>query len=81
MTPIIFVDIVPAKRRFSNRKQWKFQIRGGNGEPIDPRDTYANVGDIFAVLNLLREAEMRVRVHYHDGSSEMTVLRAQEPEA
>lgn len=52
--PVVFVDIVPFRRRFSGRKQWKVQISTANHEPIDTRDTYSNVGDIFATLNLLR---------------------------
>lgn len=64
---MITIDITPARRRFGGRKQWKFAIRGGNGEPIDPRDTYANVGDIFAVLQKLRYDRVVVRVHYAHG--------------
>lgn len=73
--PVVFVDIVPFRRRFSGRKQWKVQISTANHEPIDTRDTYSNVGDIFATLNLLRGSELHVRVHYHDGM-ETTILRA-----
>lgn len=71
----VYCDIVQARQRFSRRKQWKFQLSGANYEPLDPRDTYSNVGDIFSMLNLLREAEMHVRVHYQAGV-ETTVLRA-----
>lgn len=73
MSKPIIVDIRPAKRRFGikPRKQWQFQIKGGNGEPIDPRDTYANTGDILMVLSALRSRPMRVRVHYPDQVKEI----------
>lgn len=45
--------IRPAKRLFSRRQQWTFEIRGANGEPIDPRDTYANRVDIVYVWRKL----------------------------
>lgn len=64
---MITIDIRPAKRRFGRkpRKQWQFEITGGNGEPIDPRDTYANVGDVQKILYaLLRDEAVRLRVHY-----------------
>lgn len=72
---MITVDVKPAKRRFGikPRKQWQFVIRGGNGEPLDPRDTYANVGDIFKVLHALHDNPVRVRVHY-DAGVEITEL-------
>jgi hypothetical protein len=34
--------IKPVKRWFSKRQQWTFELRGANGEQIDPRDTYNN---------------------------------------
>lgn len=67
---MITVDIKPAHRRFgvpNKRKQWKFEITAANGEPLDPRDTYANVGDIKEVLHLLRKSAVTLRVHYADG--------------
>lgn len=73
---MITVDIKPAPRRFgvpTKRKQWKFEITAGNGEPIDPRDTYANVRDIKDVLQLLRSGEMEIRVHYLDGVQVSTI--------
>lgn len=39
---MIRILIQPAKRLFAKRQQWTFEIRGGNGERIDPRDTYNN---------------------------------------
>jgi hypothetical protein len=74
---MITVDIKPARRRFSNRKQWKFAITGGNGEPIDPRDTYANVGDIKSMLQALFVTDdVRLRVHYADGTTTTTLRMA-----
>lgn len=71
INPII-VDIRPAKRRFGKapRKQWKFEITGTNGEPLDPRDTYANVGDITELLLALRHRPMTIRIHYVEGVRE-----------
>lgn len=70
---MINVDITPAKRRFGRkpRKQWQFAITGSNGEPLDPRDTYANVGDIISTIREIREGE--VRVHIHRGEDVETV--------
>jgi hypothetical protein len=74
---MITVDIKPARRRFSNRKQWKFIITAGNGEPIDPRDTYANVGDIRDTMRaLLVDDEVQVRVHYGKGTQVTTLRKA-----
>jgi hypothetical protein len=69
----IVVDIKPAKRRFGRtpRKQWQFRITGSNGEPLDPRETYANVGDVTAALLALRHRAVTVRVHYAEGVQEM----------
>lgn len=63
----ITIDIRPAKRRFSKRKQWRFDITGANGEPIHPNDTYANVRDITSMLLALRHRPVVVRVHYAEG--------------
>lgn len=40
------IVVTPAKQWFSNRRQWRFQIRAGNNTRLSDRDTYANVGDI-----------------------------------
>jgi hypothetical protein len=61
---VINVNIKPAKQRFSRRKQWKFEITGANGEPLHPNDTYANTGDVVAMLHSLREDEATVRIYY-----------------
>lgn len=34
--------VKPSKSWFGGRRQWKFELRAANGEPIDPRDTYNN---------------------------------------
>jgi hypothetical protein len=34
--------VKPSKSWFGGRRQWKFELRGANGELIDPRDTYTN---------------------------------------
>jgi hypothetical protein len=72
---MININIVPAKSRFGlpKRKQWKFQIIGGNGEPLDPRDTYANPADIFNLLQKLRWDRMDVHVHYEQGVETTTL--------
>jgi hypothetical protein len=66
---VINIDITPAKRRFGRkpRKQWQFAITAGNGEPLDPRDTYANTGDILSALREIRSGEVRVHIHRHTG--------------
>ena len=72
----VYVDVTPSKWRFGGRKQWKLRITGANHEPLDVRDTYSNIGDVFGGLNLLRYSEMHVRVHY-SGCVETTVLRGE----
>lgn len=65
----MIVNITEAKRRFGRkpRKQWQFAITAGNHEPIDPRDTFANTGDIVAMLHSLREDPMTIRIHHEKG--------------
>lgn len=70
---MITVTVKPTRRMFAGRKQWKFEIRAANGERIDPRDTYANVGDIYTMLHALHGDPIQVEVHYTDGV-ERTVL-------
>lgn len=62
------IDVTRAKRRFGKtpRNQWQFQITGDNGEPIDPRDTYANWNDILTVFTKLRQQDVTLRVHHTD---------------
>lgn len=45
--------IRPVKRLFSKRQQWVFEIRGANGERIDPRDTVFNRGELALTLSSL----------------------------
>lgn len=61
---MITARIVPARRRFGRRKQWRLDLRGGNNEKLHPNDTYANVGDIVAMLKLLQSAPITVEIHY-----------------
>lgn len=77
---MITITAWPAKQRFGrNRKrgQWKFEVTGGNGEPIDPRDTYANLGaiqDIWRAIVASGEP-VRFRVRYPDGETVVSWLR------
>ncbi|MBX7450393.1 hypothetical protein GR927_20605 [Mycolicibacterium sp. 3033] len=47
---MIRIVIKPARRLFSPRQQWTFAILGGNSEPIDPRDTVYNRGELIDTL-------------------------------
>lgn len=79
---MININIVPAKSRFGRpkRKQWKFEIVGANGEPVDPRDTYANVGDIRDILQaLLVDDEIQLTVHYLSAGEQKSTLRSAKP--
>lgn len=46
----IRVLVRPVRRRFTRRTQWVFEIRGANGELIDPRDTYNNYVDLLDTM-------------------------------
>jgi hypothetical protein len=46
---MIRVLIKPVKRIFS-KNQWTWEIRGGNGARIDPRDTYHNRIDAIGIM-------------------------------
>lgn len=74
--PVITIHVRPAKRRFSRRKQWKFAIVAGNNEPIDPRDTYANVADIQSIWSRIVGGNEAIKmvVHYQAGE-QITWLR------
>lgn len=50
---MISIRIKPSRSIFGGRGQWKFEIQAANGKRIDPRDTYANRGDIIDALRLL----------------------------
>lgn len=73
---MITINVTPAKRRFSRRKQWKFTVTAGNNEPLDPRDTYANVGDIRDIWERIVKGDEAVKfvVHYVSGP-QVTYLR------
>lgn len=66
---MITINVEPAKRRFSRRKQWQFAIAGGNNEDVDPRDTYANIGDIRGIWDRIVNGTEAVKfvVHYESG--------------
>lgn len=42
--------IKPARRWFSKRQQWTFELRAANGERIDPRDTIYNQPELIEAL-------------------------------
>ena len=44
------IIVKPARRLFSRRQQWVFELRGANGEPIDPRDTVFNRAELIKTL-------------------------------
>ena len=48
---MITIKVTPARRRFGRtpRRQWRFEVIAGNNRQVDPRDTYANTGDIKQV--------------------------------
>jgi hypothetical protein len=46
---MITVDLKPARRRFSGRRQWRVHVTAANGENLSPQDSYANVVDAIEV--------------------------------
>jgi hypothetical protein len=44
------IVIKPAKRWFSKRQQWTFELVAANGEPIDPRETVFNRTELIETL-------------------------------
>lgn len=50
---MITIRIRPSRSIFGRRKQYKFEIVAGNGRRISDRDTYANPGDIQAIMRRL----------------------------
>jgi hypothetical protein len=44
------IIVKPAKRWFSTRQQWTFELRAANGERIDPRDTVYNQPPLISTL-------------------------------
>jgi hypothetical protein len=75
-TPIRIL-IKPAKRLFTKRQQWTFEIRGSNGEPIDPRETYNNRNDAIHSMCVLFGGEPVELVIYDKGGDveERRILR------
>ncbi len=67
---MITIDVKPARRRFSGRKQCRYTIIAGNGTLISDRDTYANPGDIRAIMATLVDSDepVQLRVHYVQGT-------------
>jgi len=78
MNPIRVI-IEPARQRFGfpRRGQWKWSIVGRNGEPIDPRDTGFNTGDIRDTMRTLFASDVPVEleIRYRDGRVETEQLR------
>ncbi|CAN5143670.1 hypothetical protein BH11ACT6_BH11ACT6_34550 [soil metagenome] len=62
---MITIEVKPSRLRFGRRKQWTFKIRGANNKPIDPRDTYANPGDIRASMIELVDGGQPVELVTH----------------
>jgi hypothetical protein len=44
------IVIKPVKCWFSKRQQWTFDLVAANGEPIDPRETVFNRGELVETL-------------------------------
>lgn len=66
--------IKPAKRKFSKRQQWVFELRGGNGERIDPRDTVFNRTDLANQLqSMFLHDELELVVQDRHGKIESQV--------
>ena len=63
----IRILIKPAKRLFTKRQQWTFEIRGSNGERIDPRDSYNNREDAIHSMCVLFGGEPVELVIYDKG--------------
>lgn len=47
---MIRIIIKPAKRWFSPRQQWTFELRAANGARLDPRDTVYNRAELITAL-------------------------------
>jgi hypothetical protein len=76
---MIRILIRPAKRLFTRRQQWTFEVRAAtNGERIDPRDTYNNRDDVIgAMRNLIVEHPVELVVYDRYGNVEFReTLRA-----
>lgn len=73
----ITIKVEPSDQEFGDRAQWRWGIVAGNGEPIDPRDTMANPGDIEAIMRKLVASDTPVvlEVHHRTGYVERKQLR------
>jgi hypothetical protein len=71
---MILVNIKPAKSMLK-RRQWGFEIRGGNGERIDPRDTYNNRGDAVDIMEKLIGGDEPVQLVIMDRYGEVEERR------
>lgn len=77
---MITIEAVQTRQRFGRlrkRLQWRWLIRAGNHEPIDPRDTATNPDSIDHAIGLLLDPTVPVkRVRYYlDGEVEEKWLR------
>lgn len=74
---MIRIVVKPARRIFGGRNQWRFKIVAGNGRKIDPRDTYANTGDITDIMTKLTASQepVTLEIHHRDGFVETERLR------
>lgn len=64
---MIRVLVKPAKRLFTKRPQWTWEIRAGNGERIDPRDSYYNQEDAVHAMCVVFGGEPVELVIYGKG--------------
>lgn len=70
------VVVEPARRIFGGRGQYKFNIRRiENGEPIDPRDTYANLADLIDQMGKLLASEIPVELVVLNRAQEVLIRR------
>lgn len=71
------VKILPAKGRFGKsrkRNQWQFVVVAENGKKISDRDTYANPGDIFRIIQGIAFRPLQVQLYDRDGVLESTTV-------
>lgn len=62
------IVIKPVKRWFSRRQQWTFALVAANGEPIDPRETVFNRGELIETLKgFIVDDPVELVIHGLDG--------------
>jgi uncharacterized protein YegP (UPF0339 family) len=66
--------IKPAKRLFTRRLQWVFELRAANGALVDPRDTYNNRDEALAGILAFRTEPVEVVVYDKFGEVESREL-------